>query len=59
MIPLGRLARTEEIAHAVLFIASEEAGFITGQALSVDGGYGAGKLGIRGPHAASRSRDTA
>jgi len=59
MIPLGRIARPEEIAHAVLFIASEEAGFITGQALSVDGGYGAGKLGIRGPHAASRPGDTA
>ena len=57
MIPLGRLARPEEIAHAVLFIASEQAAFITGQALSVDGGYGAGKLSIRRPHAASRSGD--
>ena len=54
MIPLGRLARPEEIAYAVLFIASEQAAFITGQAIAVDGGYGAGKLSIQGPHAESR-----
>jgi NAD(P)-dependent dehydrogenase (short-subunit alcohol dehydrogenase family) len=54
MIPLGRLARPEEIAHAVLFMASDQAAFITGQHLAVDGGYGAGKLNIQGPHASSR-----
>ncbi len=39
MHPLGRFARPEEIAEAVLFLASEEASFITGAALPVDGGY--------------------
>jgi 3-oxoacyl-[acyl-carrier protein] reductase len=38
MTPLGRFAKPEEIAYAVAFLASERAAFITGQALSVDGG---------------------
>lgn len=37
-LPIGRLARPEDIAHAVRFFASEEAGYITGQTLVVDGG---------------------
>lgn len=37
-IPLGRIGRPEEIAHAVTFLASESAGYITGQVLVVDGG---------------------
>jgi 2-hydroxycyclohexanecarboxyl-CoA dehydrogenase len=37
-IPLKRLGRPEEISSAVLFLASEEASFITGQTLSIDGG---------------------
>ncbi len=37
-IPLKRLGRPEEIASTVLFLASEEASFITGQTLSIDGG---------------------
>jgi 3-oxoacyl-[acyl-carrier protein] reductase len=36
--PLGRFAQPEEIAYAVTFLASDRAGFITGQVLSVDGG---------------------
>ena len=37
-IPLRRLGRPDDIAPAVAFLASEEAGFITGQTLSVSGG---------------------
>lgn len=38
-IPLGRIATLEDVSQAVLFLASEKAGFITGQTLMVDGGY--------------------
>jgi acetoacetyl-CoA reductase len=37
-IPVGRLAQPEEIARAVLFLAADEAAFITGSTLSVNGG---------------------
>jgi 3-oxoacyl-[acyl-carrier protein] reductase len=37
-IPLGRLAEPEEVGWAVRFLASEEAGYITGQTLVLDGG---------------------
>lgn len=37
--PLNRLGRPEEIANAVVFLASEEASFITGASLVIDGGY--------------------
>lgn len=36
--PLGRMGSPEDIAHAVLYLASEEAGFITGHVLRVNGG---------------------
>ncbi len=38
MIPVGRKGTVEDIAHAVAFLASEGAGYITGQVLAVDGG---------------------
>jgi 2-hydroxycyclohexanecarboxyl-CoA dehydrogenase len=38
-IPLGRLGTADDIANAVLFLASDRANFITGQTISVDGGY--------------------
>lgn len=39
--PLNRIASPEEIAHAVVYLASDEASFITGAALPVDGGRAA------------------
>ncbi len=36
--PLGRMGTPEDVAHAVVFLASPQAAFITGQTLSVDGG---------------------
>ena len=37
-IPMGKLGTPEDVAHAMLFLSSEEANFITGQTLVVDGG---------------------
>jgi NAD(P)-dependent dehydrogenase (short-subunit alcohol dehydrogenase family) len=37
-VPLGRLGLSAELAHAIVFIASDEASFITGSVLNVDGG---------------------
>jgi NAD(P)-dependent dehydrogenase (short-subunit alcohol dehydrogenase family) len=37
--PIGRLGRAEEVASVVLFLASDEASFITGTSILVDGGY--------------------
>lgn len=40
---IGRMGRPEEIAAAALYLASDEAAFITGTALAIDGGWSAGK----------------
>ncbi len=37
-IPVGRLGKPEEVAHAVVFLASDEASFITGSTLTMNGG---------------------
>ena len=37
-VPLGRLGAVDDIGHACLFLASDEAGYITGQTIIVDGG---------------------
>jgi NAD(P)-dependent dehydrogenase (short-subunit alcohol dehydrogenase family) len=40
--PMGRIGRPEEVAAAILFLASDEASYITGVALPIDGGMWAG-----------------
>jgi NAD(P)-dependent dehydrogenase (short-subunit alcohol dehydrogenase family) len=40
-VPLGRLGHAEEVANAIVFIASDEASYITGHVLNVDGGHSA------------------
>ena len=39
---MGRMARSEEIAKTILFLVSDEAFFMTGAELTIDGGYTAG-----------------
>jgi meso-butanediol dehydrogenase/(S,S)-butanediol dehydrogenase/diacetyl reductase len=41
LIPMGRVGRPEELANAILFLASDEAAYITGASLPVDGGRSA------------------
>ncbi len=41
-VPVGRMGTPEDVAHAVSFLASDGAGFVTGQRLLVDGGRALG-----------------
>ena len=45
-IPLNRYGQEDEIAHAIVFLASDKASYITGQCLSVDGGFEAMGIGL-------------
>lgn len=45
-VPMGRFGTPEEIAATIAFLLSDDAGFITGQTLFVDGGASIGKAGI-------------
>ena len=47
LYPLRRIAKPEEIANAALFLASDEASFVTGTVLVVDGGITAGNVAFR------------
>ncbi len=42
--PLGRLGEPEDIAHMAMFLISDRAGWITGQAIAVDGGFNVGHM---------------
>ncbi|HXJ78037.1 MAG TPA: SDR family NAD(P)-dependent oxidoreductase [Candidatus Methylomirabilis sp.] len=53
-IPLGRFGEPEDVARAALFLASDDAGYITGHTLAVDGGYLAGGLWSRREGGAGR-----
>ncbi|MCR4916090.1 MAG: SDR family oxidoreductase [Prevotella sp.] len=39
MIPMGKLIQPEDIADTILFLASEQAGMLTGQVIKVSGGH--------------------
>ncbi len=47
LVPLGRLATTEDIARAALFLACDDSAFVTGHVLNVDGGFMAAATIVR------------
>jgi 3-oxoacyl-[acyl-carrier protein] reductase len=57
-IPMGRFGEPEEVAQAALFLASDEAGYITGHTLAVDGGYLAGGLWSGAPGVLPKNPDS-
>jgi NAD(P)-dependent dehydrogenase (short-subunit alcohol dehydrogenase family) len=47
-LPMGRMGEPSEVAHAVAFLCSVQAAYVTGQTLGVDGGFGLNQLGLGG-----------
>jgi len=45
-VPMGRFGKPDEIAATIAFLLSEDAAFMTGQTLYVDGGSSIGRLGF-------------
>jgi NAD(P)-dependent dehydrogenase (short-subunit alcohol dehydrogenase family) len=45
-MPLNRYGREEELANAIFFLCSEQASYITGQILCVDGGFDSTGIGL-------------
>jgi NAD(P)-dependent dehydrogenase (short-subunit alcohol dehydrogenase family) len=45
-IPLGRLGNPDEVAALIAFLCSEDAGYITGQVIYIDGGYSVGRVWV-------------
>ena len=47
-MPMGRMGEPSEVAHVVSLLCSEQAAYVTGQAIGVDGGFGLNQLGLGG-----------
>jgi NAD(P)-dependent dehydrogenase (short-subunit alcohol dehydrogenase family) len=48
-LPAGRMATPQEVAALVAFLASREAGYITGEAIAIDGGFGLNTMSLGSP----------
>src|SRR3972149_501332 len=59
VVPMGRMGTAEEVAALVVFLASREAGYITGQTIAVDGGTTTGGLTMPGAPAPGSARGRA